>query len=270
MDDYEETVRHGQQAYLAPAVRYFEPCFLRHADRVFAISPGFVDHLWTKYGQRAHWLPVLGISSPPAWQPFQPGNPDKRSLVFVGSVNFLYEATLADLYQAITTWNQGTPAYRLRLKIVTRHRPEALLSRLPSSVDLDLVIDADDAAKARHVRDAWAIFLPYSFAPEEKVFVATSFSYKFTDAITAGRPILVYGPADASLPRYFREENLPLLANSAAELKSALAQIESSDRPETLARYADLLARNHSPQALQQVLANAPSTRPGNPAHPAA
>ncbi len=265
VDDYEETVRHGPQASLAPAVRYFEPRFLRRADRVFAISPGYVDHLWTKYGQRAHWLPVLGMIPPPAWQPFRPGNPDERSLVFVGSINFLYEASLVELYQAITKWNEDGPAFRLRLKLITRHRPDALLRRLPSTADLDLVIDADDATKTRHVRDAWAIFLPYSFAPDEKVFVTTSFSYKFTDAIAAGRPILVYGPAYASLPRYFREENLPLQANSADELPSALAQIGSCDGPETLASYADLLARNHSPQALQQVLSNSPSTRAGYP-----
>ncbi len=261
VDDYEEFTRHGSQAYLAPAVRYFERRFLRRADRVFAISPGYVDHLWTKYGQRAHWLPVLAQGGVARWQPFRADTPDERCLVFVGSISFLYEESLVDLYQAVAAWNQQDRAFRLRLKLITRYRPESLLRRLGSTADLDLVLDATDAAKVRHVTGAWALVLPYSFAPQDEVFVTTSFSYKFTDAITAGRPIIVYGPPYASLPRYFREENLPLQADSAAALPDSLARIASVDRPETSALYAALIERHHSPQVLRRVLAEAGSTR---------
>ena len=260
VDDYEEFVRQGSQAYLAPAVRFFERRFLRRADRVFAISPGYVDHLRTKYGQRAYWLPVLVADGIAPWQSFRPASPDERALVFVGSVNLLYEQGLADLYDAIREWNNQPHPYRLRLKLLTRHRPESLLRRLPSTDDLDLVLDADDEAKTHHLRTAWAVFLPYSFAPEARFLVATSFSYKSTDAFAAGRPILVYGPPYASLPRYFREENLPLTAHSPSELRSALDQIDACDNLQTAARYAELVERHHSPQALRRVLETSPST----------
>ena len=260
VDDYEEGTRRSRQHYLLPAVRFFEKRFLRRMDRVFVISRGFGDHLQAKYGQRAHWLPVLVNGTVPAWRSFQPGTPDVRDLVFVGSVNFLYEDGLVDFYQAVAAWNQRSPAYRLRLKLITRQRPGGLLRRLPSTEHLELVLDADDQTKALHVRNAWAITLPYSFATEEKVFVTTSFSYKFTDAITAGRPIVVYGPSYGSIPRYFREEGLPLQANSPTELEGVLRGIEAADRPETLALYADLLRRNHSREAIRRVLAESPST----------
>ena len=261
VDDYEEGTRRSRQHYLIPAVRFFEKRFLRRADRVFVISRGYRDHLQAKYGQGTHWLPVLVNEPVPAWQPFRPTTPDVRDLVFVGSVNFLYEDGLVDFYHAVAAWNRESSAYQLRLKVITRRRPEGLIRRLPSTDHLELVLDADDQTKARHVRNAWAITLPYSFAPREKVFVTTSFSYKFTDAITGGRPIVVYGPAYASLPRYFREEGLPLQANSPGELSAVLPEIAAADRPETLALYADLLQRNHSRAALQRLLAEAPSTR---------
>ena len=262
VDDYEEGTRRSRQSYLVPVVRFFEKRFLRRADRVFVISRGYQDHLRSKYGQRAHWLPVLVNESTPAWQPFQPTTPDTRDLVFVGSVNFLYEDGLVDIYHAVAAWNRQSPAYRLRLKVITRHRPEALIRRLPSTDHLALVLDADDLTKVHHVRSAWAITLPYSFASQEKVFVTTSFSYKFTDAITGGRPVVVYGPPYASLPRYFREEGLPLQASSPAGFSAVLHEIAAADHPETLARYADLLQRNHSQGAIRHLLATAPSTRP--------
>lgn len=261
VDDYEEFVRFHGQAYLAPAVRFFERRALARADRVFVISQGYADHLQAKYNQRAHWLPVLAVKDAPAiWRPYRAAALDERPIVFVGSIHFLYQQGLIDLHEAIGNWNRGSHPYRLRLQIVTRREPPELLKALGPNPALDLVLGASDAERDRLSGEAWAIFLPYSFTPEARHFVTTSFSYKFTDAIAAGRPIVVYGPSYGSLPRYFQEEALPLCATSKGELDTALEHIPACDNPATIARYAGLLERNHSPAALRRRLEQSPST----------
>ena len=259
VDDLEEACLAGGSLWQARLTRRFEPGVLRRAARVFVISPGYAEHLAEKYGQAAQWLPVPVRGEELQYAPYRPGTPDQRAIVFVGSVNFLYLDTLCRLYQEIVRWNEspGRP-YELRLRVLSRFTPQALLDRLVSRDFLDLVPDLDDASLHRELRAAWAVFLPYSFDPAFRFAVSTSFSHKFTEAITAGRPILVCGPAYASIPRYFREAGLPLWAESPEELSAVLGQIDAHDQPGLVERYRELVDRYHRADALRRLLESSP------------
>ena len=85
--------------------------------------------------------------------------------------------------------------------------------------------------------------------------VSTSFPTKLVDSFPVGRPILVYGPAHASVPRYFAENHLPLFANSAGQLKAVLRQIERHDTVELVQSYEAVIERFHSAAHLRALLA---------------
>ena len=260
VDDLESSTRTTDRQRWVRVARALERWTLRRAARVFAISPGYVEHLREKYGVMARWLPVVaaeGATAAVVHAGFRSGTPDVRHLVFVGSVNFLYIPGLRDLLRAIAEWNAAPDApFALRLKVLTRHAPQELRDDIDGQNlgCLDVVLNADDDELDRHLRSGWATFLPYSFAAGAEVLVRTSFSSKFTDSLAAGRPILVYGPAEASLPRYFRDSGLPLCATSPTELRAALRAIAAADTPELIARYAEIAERYHSPAALRSVL----------------
>lgn len=260
VDDLEASaVMAGRRRWLR-GLRRVERWALRRADQVWAISPGYVAHLREKYEQAARWLPVSAPGILPVPVAYRPGETDVRHLVFVGSVHFLYVDALRELHGALTAWNAGAERpFELRLQVLTRRPPRDLLDVLgPAPEFLDVVLDVDGPTRDGYLRAGWATFLPYAFTPgATRTMVQTSFSYKFTDALGAGRPILVYGPADGSIPRYFRAENLPLCATSPAELTAALGEIAREDTPELIARYAELARRHHSPQALRETLRTA-------------
>ena len=94
------------------------------------------------------------------------------------------------------------------------------------------------------------------FAAEMRVMVSTSFPTKLIESLTAGRPILVCGPAYASVPRYFREYDLPLCARSLDGLETTLHDVEQQDRVTLIERYKATIRQLHSPRSLRQVLSD--------------
>jgi hypothetical protein len=57
------------------------------------------------------------------------------------------------------------------------------------------------------VASAQAILIVYSHSAEMETMVRTSFPTKMTEALTAGRPILIYGPVYSSVARFFNMNN---------------------------------------------------------------
>ncbi len=265
VDDLEESARlwgHPAEARLA---RWVEPRMLRRAQRIFTISPGYGDHLLAKYQVRSSWLPVAILRTEVDYHPVRPTSPDVRVLTFIGGVGPLYSECLRDCLCVVEDWNRQRPAFRLRLLLLTYTSPGMLARYLGSHPDLEVLIRPSTEEFTRRLQSSWAIFLPYSFGPAERTMVTCSFPTKLTDAFLAGRPILVYGPAYASLPRYFTENGLPICVRSREGLAQAIREIGRFDSPALIQEYQRALRTFHSPDRVRQVLGEAdapPRTRP--------
>ncbi len=268
VDDLEESARLGRQPAVAKMVRWLEPRLLQRADRVFAISPGFCEHLARKYRIQGRWLPVVMPDSHLAYQPFERENPDIRRITFVGAVNDLYAAALRDLLGEIEAWNRNGSTYQLRLQLLTYTAAEVIRSLVRPSPCCEVILRSPEPEFRRRLRQSWAVFLPYSFAPEVRVMVRTSFPSKVVAGWRAGRPLLVYGPPDASVVRHFRAQGLPLCVDTPGSLRTALGEIAALDSPELINRYQAIVRCHHSIEAVQGVLADVTATSVSPTANP--
>jgi hypothetical protein len=255
VDDLEDSAVLWRQVVLRRLIRTLEGNVLRRAARIFCISKGYAEHIARKYGVTASWLPVPIVTSALTHRPYRPSQPDLRRIVFVGSgITPLYLTALVDCYQAIQERNARCGDYRLQLLVITIAAAQPLVDRLPNTDDLVTLVQPPRAELQRCCEQGWATLLPYSFDSSVRKLVSTSFSSKLSDSFRAGRPVLVYGPSDASIPRYFRETGLPLCATSREELSLALDSIERYDSPELVTQYAAVWSRYHSPSAVRETI----------------
>jgi len=260
VDDLEESARHGGQPSLARWTRWFEPRLLRRAERVFAISPGYVDHLAAKYRVRAGWLPVIIPAGERIHRPYQPSQPDVRKLTFLGAVNPLYLEALRDCLAVIRDWNRQKSDYKMCLSLLTYADPSWLTRELGAGPELEIVFRCGETEFARRLRTSWALFLPYSFSAEVRVMVSTSFPTKLVDSFAAGRPVLVYGPPSASVPRYFVENGLPLCVTRREDLMAGFQEIASHDTPQLIEQYEEVIRRHHNAEAVRRLICSPPSS----------
>ncbi|HUD46895.1 MAG TPA: glycosyltransferase [Candidatus Baltobacteraceae bacterium] len=250
VDDLEESCRLNGQSFLARFARWLEPRVLRRANRVFVISPGFADHLRAKYGIHALWLPIPFREEKVVYQPFVPRSPDIREIVFFGAVNDLYVGALRDFLGVVTEWNdEGNPS-KIKLLIMSYAEPDFVARQLSGMKNWELLYRRSTDECRRIMRDSWAVFLPYSFKESVRVMVGTSFPSRLSECMTSGRPLLVYGPPYATLPRYFLANGLPVCVQSRPELKAAFRTIEQVDSSGLIAKYQAVLNRYHSREAI--------------------
>ena len=249
VDDLEDSAALWNRWFLRLIIRRLEGTVLSEAERVFAISNGYVEHLQHKYGQRAQWLPAPMKMEVFSHRPYSRSSPDVRHIIFVGGVSELYDTALIEIYRAIVERNARETDYRLKLLVIASGGTNRLANVASDKANLETKSALPPHKLEQLCSESWATCLPYSFDQRVKNLVSTSFSWKLSDSYKAGRPILVFGPPYASLPRYFREAGLPLCATSPEELRTALDSIEQEDCPELIARYAQTWQRFHSPEA---------------------
>ncbi len=250
VDDYEDSaVLHGD-----PMTRLFTKVFEKKIlgvfDQVWVISKGYAAHLGSKLGIHAEFLPVAVPT--PAHQKVLGkvsalNSQETRNIVYIGSVNMLYQDALKDLYECICELNEEGASPSYRLTIYTAGKPADFMRMLAHDRFIDLQLSRTPEEREEGLRRAHAVVLPYSFQKEREVMVKTSFSCKVGELLNCGRPILVYGPAYASIPRYFMENGLPLVAHDRKSLKQAICSIEQQDNVDTAARY-HALAESHRPE----------------------
>ena len=253
VDDIEESARRGPDArHLDLGFRILS-AMLRASDRVFAISPGFAEHLGPRFGVAVQWLPVPASIPPPEYTP-PPTDRKQLHLTFVGALNFLYLDALRDLHGEISRRNASTAGPPMVLELLTYSNPEAFLASLPDREWVEVHENLPEEERMRRLKRAHACFLPYSFLENERLMVATSFSCKILEYFQCGRPILVYGPAYASIPRYFREQQLHFLATRREELGATLEAIADGDNPALIGAYREAWQRHHSAAALRRIL----------------
>jgi hypothetical protein len=250
VDDLEESCRLNGQPFLARGARWLEPHILRRAERVFVISPGFAEHLRAKYGIPALWLPIPFCEEKVVYQPFVARSPDIREIVFFGAVNDLYVGALRDFLEVVTEWNDEGNPFKIKLLIMSYATPDFVTRQLSGMKNWELRHRWSTDECRRTMRDSWAVFLPYSFEESVRVMVSTSFPSRLSECMTAGRPLLVYGPPYATLPKYFLANGLPVCVQSRPELKAALRTMEQVDSAGLIAKYRAVLNRYHSRQAI--------------------
>jgi hypothetical protein len=254
VDDLEESCRLDGQPFLARWARWLERRVLRRADRVFVISPGYADHLRAKYGIAAQWLPIPFSEERLVYQPFAPQSPDIREIVFFGAINGLYLGALRDFLRVVTEWNEEGNPFKIKVVILTYGTPELTARQLSGLGNWELRYRRSTEECRGTMRNSWAIFLPYSFEESVRVMVGTSFPSRLSECMTAGRPLLVYGPAYATLPRYFLANGLAVCVQSRPELKTALRTMEQVDSAGLIVKYQAALMRHHSKEAIQALL----------------
>lgn len=256
VDDIEDWIAHRPRHPLKNQIHGLLRNVLCSADRVFAISPGFADHLKDRFGVTPEWLPLPSSCAPPVYhrrtEPI-----DAHRITYIGNFSYLYEDSLRDTYSAITHLNEtegGIEGIPLILEILTSGDSVGFEKSLPHTQWLSVKKGLSDEECLQRFRTALACLLPYSFKESERLMVSTSFSCKILDYFKAGRPILAYGPQYASIPRYFRENGWPLCAETYENLISVIRTIPHHDGPDLIESYRETLNRLHSEEAVKRIL----------------
>jgi hypothetical protein len=252
VDDIEVSARYGHNRIVADKARHWLQQALTRSRKVWAISEAFAEHLTCRFGIDANWLPIPSADPPPTVQAAGPAPGGVSSIVFSGGLNHLYLEPLRVLYEEIDLHNQksnGQPI--LTLDVLTYSQPDRFLDSLPHRKWVTVAQGLSLPERTARMSKALALYLPYSFEEVEKHMVSTSFSCKLLEYFTIGRPILVYGPAYASIPRYFREQNLPFCATNRRQLREFLANQRNQDMSKLLRAYKGVWTRLHCPEAIR-------------------
>lgn len=258
VDDIEDS-SHKRHPTILRVIRSLLSKVLAASSRVYAISPGFAKHLSERFNVDAEWLPLPLPSFPTLSPSVAETRADRRHIVFVGAINRLYAAPLRDLYEEIRTFNKSAgESSKLILEIISYSDTSPFRASLSNDEWLVVHEKLNSEKLQGRLCNSLACFLPYSFDEAERLMVSTSFSCKILEYFQCGRPILVYGPDYASIPRYFHELELPLCATSRQQLREILPQIERHDTPELIGLYRSVWQRFHSPEAIRSHLLGEP------------
>ena len=143
-------------------------------------------------------------------------------MIYVGSLNKLYMDALHVFCRLLLEMNRGGDvAWSFRM--ITRDN--VVFGREFSQYDF---VTADHDCDRTRLRAEVAVaelhLLPYSFLPENRVMVTTSFPSKFMDAIGAGRPILAFGPKYSSIIQHMELYGCGYVASSNGDLAILLQQ----------------------------------------------
>lgn len=239
-------------------LRRFTPKLFGHVARrcgkVYAISQGYADQIKRDHSVDSIWLPIPIADKPYQPQAYKPCHEPVRNIVYSGAINHLYKDAIEDLYQEIIRHNESAEkTYELHLVLMTYGNPSQFIKTLPHQNYVTGYQNLSEEDRVTMLREGFASFLPYSFKLEEQKMVSTSFSCKIIEYFKSGRPIIVYGPPYASIPRYFRENDIPLTATTRQELKLVLDSLCKHDKIATLDKYEDLWRKHHSPEAWRSI-----------------
>ena len=219
---------------------------------MYVISKGYAEHLKEKYDVDAEWLPLVIRPDDVTYAP-PPLPGEIRYLGFSGSISELYREALIELREAVIRLNQ-TGSHRYKIALCILGRPVNFMEIFSEPSIIETFENLPNENLVERLRLNYANFLPYSFSEEMRALVTTSFSCKTSEYFAAGRPILVYGPAYASVPRHFLENHLPLAGTTQGGLEALILQIEKVDTPGLIARYREVIDQFHCPAALRRHL----------------
>jgi len=260
VDDYQSSLRaNGASPSLCKKAAVIEGDILRQAQKVYAISPGYVEHLRHQYGVNATWMPLPVPLCRVVYRPVVQSDAIRR-VFYIGSVNSLYVEGIRGFIQILRERISRGESWRL---VVVSGAPASQLDKFLGPAWRE-VVDLRRADSREELKtacaEALAYLLPYSSEPSMGLLVRTSFPSKLTDYLTDGRPILVHGPADSSAVRYARENSFPLVSTTFTELDRNLDLIGVCDNASTIDIYSESILRYHSPEALIRILSEGASS----------
>lgn len=252
VDDFTESASAARDYTTFKWICRNEQRLLKLASKLWVISEGFTEHLKQKHGLESSFLPVASSTEQFFYHPLS--QTDRRAIAFVGSVNHLYIDSIVSVYRCLVALNAEHVDQPYRLAIYTLSFPSELVDRLGDTRFLELHLGKSDAELKSGLGEALAVLLPYSFSENAKLMVSTSFSCKTGEALSSGRPVLVYGPPYASVPRHFLQHDLPLVVTSERLLRDAILGIPKIDNAVLIERYQKVSEDFHHPEAVLRVL----------------
>ena len=221
--------RDGSQPLL---YRTFMPRLVRACKRVWGVSDGMCEYFARTYDVKCQpLLPLLDLEGFQRKGAHGAGrNNGSFHIVFTGSI---YSAQVDAVRRLVHVVSQGFgenggKKIDAQLTLYTPASPGALerMGLADRNVRQDAVKHEDIAGV---LADADVAFLPFSFEPEMRHVVETSFPSKIAEYLAAGLPILAHAPSYSTVARYCRDHNCGLVVDepSEAALRDALLRLSS-------------------------------------------
>lgn len=207
----------------------------RHVERLFAgvyrsaasrlcVSPYMRDDYRGRFGVEAEVLyPSRAVTVPVFDEPppHLASLPQGLRVAFAGTINSgSHAGLLKDLAQCLESLGG-------RLLLYGPITPESARSAgiLRGNVELRGLLPSHELIAALRSQ-ADVLYVPMSFAPEDKLAMKTNFPSKLTDYTAAGLPILIQGPADSSAVRWAREnEGVAVVVDESTDLDGSLRKL---------------------------------------------
>jgi hypothetical protein len=253
VDDLAELALMQKKTLRARISTAVERILLPRFARIYVISKGYAEHLKAKYGVAAKWLPLVIRMEQPVVYAAPPKPGETRYIGFSGSISGLYRDALRELHAAVVHLNRTSP-FRYKIALCILGLPADFSATFPDASVVEVFANLPNDQLVARLSANYANFLPYTFDEELKTMVSTAFSCKTSEYFAAGRPILVYGPSYASVPRHFLENHLPLVSTVPGGVETLISEVEQFDQPALIAKYREVIEEYHSPEALRHRL----------------
>jgi len=184
-------------------------------------------------------------------RPFQAGSMEHMNIAYAGTFTGAMQDGLELLLKLICSEKMTT--YNLKSWHVHAYAPEGSFPGLHQAKEkgrLTLHGWVSQAALAKALAEADALFLPLSFKKDQQEMVTTAFPCKTSDYLAAKRPIVVLAPPYAALTAYSRQHGLAIVVDRLDEtaLADALGEIAHSEfvRHQLTENAARTFAKNHN------------------------
>jgi len=248
MDDLEASARMQGRKLGALSARMMESLFLSRLDTVWTISEGYGSYLQRKYKIDTEFLPLPIRRESIDYQEYDP-SAEKKVIGYSGGIHGLYQSVLRELVGYMAEYNQ-TAAVPYVLRIFVAKKPSDINEVLLDTTHVEVVEGLNNQQLVKGLSQSYANLLPYSFDDSFKLMVSTAFSCKTSEYLACGRPLLIYGPEYATVPRHFVKAGIPLVETRQGSVGQLLSEIANHDSPRLIESYNRLLSQFHSPSSI--------------------
>jgi glycosyltransferase involved in cell wall biosynthesis len=248
MDDWEAMNSHALPRIIA---RRYHGRMLRHAKRIWLISPAMVRRYRERFGVGGEFLHhhvdvERYLEESERREPFS--DPARLSLVYTGSINRMFADTMRAVCE---TLNRGmeVDGRRVTLSIYGASCPPELLG---PQVTFEGLVASEEIPAVLASADVLLIGVTFSREPELLELVKTSIYTKTVDYLAANRPVLIVSPRYAAEVEYFGGVATVLDSVHPERLAEALRRI-GNDRQATKERSRrglELVRTRHSTAAV--------------------
>jgi glycosyltransferase involved in cell wall biosynthesis len=177
---------------------------LRRASHIYAVSPGMQRMLKEEFEAEAELqLPSTEVRDVDSFRNNQPSNSTVFQIVYAGIASgAVLEGldTIAQLIKSGKLSESGLGSCQLNLYMAASRDDLRRLGWEHENIKLHGWVTQHEL---KHVlKNADALFLPYSFREDQRFFISRSFPSKVADYLAAGKPILIRSPSYASVVEY--------------------------------------------------------------------